>query len=81
MEDKQDLTIEKYGFQVKNRCRARGAILLDTNEGPRLMREYERIQGHFSFANEVKEILYHKGMTMTDRVVPNLEGELIRSQA
>ena len=77
MEDKQTLTIEKYGFQVKNRYRARGAVLLDTSEGPRLLREYERIGGNFSFANEVKEILNKKGMTMTDRVVPNCEGELI----
>ena len=77
MEDKQQLTIEKYSFQVKNRFRARGAILLDTDEGPRLMREYERIQGHFSFANEVKETLYQKGMTRTDRVVLNREGEWI----
>lgn len=77
MEDKQEQTIEKYGFQVKNRYRARGAILLDTEEGPRLMREYEKIQGHFSFANEVKKLLYDSGMTLTDRVVPNLEGDLV----
>ena len=77
MDDKQELTIEKYGFQVKNRYRARGAILLDTEEGPRLMREYEKIQAHFAFANEVKKLLYDCGMPLTDRVVPNSEGELV----
>lgn len=77
MEDKQELAIEKYGFQVKNRYRARGAVLLDTSDGPRLMREYDKINGHFSFANEIKESLAKRGMTMTDRVVPNCEGELV----
>lgn len=74
MEDKQELTLGKYSFQVKNRNRARGAVLLDTNEGPRLMREYERIQGHFTFENEVKERLAQRGMTLTDQVVYNIEG-------
>ena len=75
MEDKQELTLGKYSFQVKNRNRARGAVLLDTNEGPRLMREYERIQGHFAFENEVKERLAQRGMPLTDRVVYNIEGD------
>lgn len=75
VEDKQELTLEKYSFQVKNRNRARGAVLLDTNEGPRLMREYERIQGHFAFENEIKDRLAERGMPWTDRVVLNIEGE------
>ena len=74
MEDKQELTLEKYGFQVKKRNRARGAVLLDTNEGPRLMREYDRIRGHFAFENEIKDRLAEHGMLLTDRVIHNIEG-------
>ncbi len=74
MEDKQELTLGKYSFQVKNRNRARGAVLLDTSEGPRLMREYEKIRAHFTFENEVKERLAQRGMALTDRVVNNIEG-------
>jgi len=74
VEDKQELTLEKYSFQVKKRNRARGAVLLDTSEGPRLMREYDRIRGHFEFENEVRERLAECGMTLTDRVVHNIEG-------
>lgn len=77
MEDKQELTIKKYGFQVKSRYRARGAVLLDTGEGPCLMREYEKITAHFEFENMVKEILHEKGMTLTDRVVKNIDGDLV----
>lgn len=77
MEDKQELTIEKYNFQVKNRYRARGAVLLDTNEGPRLLREYDQIKSHFAFENQIKEHLADCGMEMTDRALPNRDGELV----
>ncbi len=77
MEDKQELSIEKYGFKVKNRYRDRGAVVLDTNQGLCLMREYEKIKGHFDFENKVKERLCQEGMSLTDRVIPNLEGELV----
>lgn len=77
MEDKQELTVEKYAFQVKNRYRARGAIILETSEGLCLMREYEKIREHFAFENEIKEQLMEKGMPLTDRVVPNCQGELV----
>ncbi|MCH5251536.1 MAG: MarR family transcriptional regulator [Lachnospiraceae bacterium] len=77
MDDKQEQTIEKYGFQVKNRYRARGAVLLDTNEGPRLMREYNEIKSHFAFENQIKNHLLEKGMGLTDFVIPNRDGELV----
>ena len=77
MEDKQDLTIEKYGFQVKSRYRARGALILDTSEGLFLMREYEKISGHFELENAIKQRLFERGMELTDRVFPNRDGELV----
>lgn len=77
MDDRQEQTIEKYGFQVKNRYRARGAVLLDTNEGPRLMREYSEIKSHFAFENYIKNHLMENGISMTDYVIPNREGELV----
>lgn len=77
MEDKQELTLEKYDFQVKNRHRSRGAVLLDTNEGPLLLREQKRITGHFELENQIKEHLRKKGMTNLDFVVPNQEGKYV----
>lgn len=77
VDDKQEQTIEKYGFLVKNRYRVRGAVLLDTGEGLRMLRQYSKIGEHFAFENRVKEELAKKGMRMTDRVVCNLEGERV----
>ena len=77
MEDRQEMTLEKYDFQVKNRYRARGAVLLDTNEGPLLLREQNRITGHFALENEIKEHLRQQGMIHLDFAVANREGELV----
>ena len=63
MEDRRELIEKKYGFQVKNQYRARGAILFDTKDGPLLLREKMKLTGHFEWENEVKEhlllILFH----------------------
>ena len=55
MEDRRELIEKKYGFQVKNQYRARGAILFDTKDGPLLLREKMKLTGHFEWENEVKE--------------------------
>ena len=54
MEDRRELIEQKYGFQVKNQYRARGAILFDTKDGPLLLREKMKLTGHFEWENEVK---------------------------
>ena len=54
MEDRRELIEKKYGFQVKNQYRARGAILFDTKDGPLLLREKMKLTGHFEWENEVK---------------------------
>ena len=45
MEDRRELIEKKYGFQVKNQYRARGAILFDTKDGPLLLREKMKLTG------------------------------------
>ena len=62
MEDRRELIEQKYGFQVKNQYRARGAILFDTKDGPLLLREKMKLTGHFEWENEVKEHLRKNGI-------------------
>jgi len=61
LEDRRELIEKKYGFQVKNQYRARGAILFDTKDGPLLLREKMKLTGHFEWENEVKEHLRKNG--------------------
>ena len=62
MEDRRELIEKKYGFQVKNQYRARGAILFDTKDGPLLLREKMKLTGHFEWENEVKDHLRKNGI-------------------
>ncbi len=77
VEDKLEMAIGKYGFQVRNRYRARGAVMLDTSDGLVLMRETGQVRSHFDFENKIKERLSAGGMKLTDRVIPNSQGELV----
>lgn len=77
VEDKQEMTLKQYRFQVKSCRRARGGVLLETNEGPRLLREYSRMTSHFDLENQVKDFLRDKGMSRLDFAVPNMEGNYV----
>lgn len=76
MEDRQELVLENYDLEIKNQYRVRGAVLLDTKEGPRLLKEYEKLGEHFAFENQIKDTLARQEFIMTDQVVPTKEGEM-----
>ena len=57
MEDKQETAIARYGLTVRKRYRSRGGWVLETNTGPKLLREYETIGSHFQIENHVKQHL------------------------
>ena len=57
LEDKVEKSLANYDLTVKRRYRHRGGWLLETTQGPKLLREYEQIRGHFAFENKIKEIL------------------------
>lgn len=75
MEDKVERAIEAYDVSVRRRYRARGGWLLETNKGPRLLREYETIQKHFYMENEMKKHLMKRGFSAVDVVVAARDGE------
>lgn len=75
MEDKQKKVLANYGFEVKGRYRTRGAWVLDTNQGLKLLREYGQINRHFYFENRFKKHLFNKGLKLLDMVVENMKDE------
>lgn len=77
VEDRQDTAITRYELTVRKKYRSRGGWMLDTNMGPKLLREYENVCSHFSVENEIKAFLIEKGFSRVDSVVPNQEGKLV----
>lgn len=77
MEDKQETVISRYDLAVRRRYRARGGWLLETAQGPKLLREYETLHSHFEMENQVKKYLIEQGFTNIDDIMPNADGELV----
>ncbi len=77
MEDKLEIALSRYEMRVRKRFRSRGGWVLDTDKGFRLLREYDRIHGHFRLENEVKVYLVEQGFDRVDSVCPNGDGEQV----
>lgn len=77
LEDKVEKSLANYDLTIKRRYRHRGGWLLETSQGPKLLREYEQIRGHFAFENKIKEILALRGFERIDRVLKNKQDEYV----
>ena len=77
LEDKVEKSLANYDLTVKRRYRHRGGWLLETTQGPKLLREYEQIRGHFAFENKIKEILVLRGFERVDKALKNNADEYV----
>lgn len=77
MDEKIKEVIDKYDLQVKNAYRARGAYMLETTDGLKILREFRGTESKAVLAQQVKENLRERGFTRTDVYVRNRDGELI----
>lgn len=77
MEDKIEEVLKQYPVRVKTKRRMRGAILLETEEGIRMIRSYAGSRSRLYFEEQVKQCLCDRGYSLVDTVVENLDGELL----
>lgn len=77
MDEKIKEVINQYELNIKNVYRARGAYMLDTADGLRILREFRSTKGKAEMAQAVKEGLREKGIRNLDLYVRNKEGEII----
>lgn len=77
MEDKCQEVLKKYPLKVYNIYRARGAYLLETDSGLKLLKCFEGSRNRALFEHNVKEHLYMHGYYNTDLYVKTLEGDII----
>lgn len=75
MDDKLDEVLKQYPFQVLSRRRTRGAFLLDTEQGLRLLKECPASQARLEFEERVKQRLREQGYDEVDITYKNSRGE------
>lgn len=75
MEDKLEEIIRQYPCQVRSRRRTRGAFLLETDQGLRLLKECSASQARIEFEEKVKEQLIRQGNLLVDHTYKNSREE------
>lgn len=81
VDDKFEEIFRQYNFKIHNIYRARGAHILETNQGLKLFQSFEGSRNHIEFENIVKEHLYANGYKNIDRYVINCEENIISEDA
>lgn len=77
MDEKIKEILDKYPFHVITSYRGRGAIICETGEGLRLVREYTLSPTRLVFESLVKYTVRDRGYMNVDQIVVNQDGELI----
>ena len=76
MEDKYDEVLLKYDFSVKSFSRMRGAILLNTDKGYKVMRETHASAGKLIWENKVMNHLKERNFVKIDAFNVNQDGNI-----
>lgn len=77
MEERIEDVFALYDWGVNRAYRTRGAWILETTKGLRLLKSFDGKTKHLEFEHEVKEYLYENGFPLTDRFEKNKEQQLI----
>ncbi len=81
MDDKYSEVFRQYDLKVYNMYRARGAFLLETNQGLKILKNFEDSENHLVFENRVKEMLINKGFVNIDLTLANNEGGYVTTDS
>lgn len=76
MDNRFTEVLETYDFDIHNISRTRGAFLLDTSRGRKLLKCLEGTEKKLLFENEITAYLSYHGFENVDSLVRNKEGEL-----
>lgn len=75
MDDKIEELLKQYPFQVKSKRRTRGAFLLESDQGMRLLKEYSGSLRRLEFEERIKSQMVEQGGLYADITCRNSRGE------
>lgn len=77
MNERGTVVLNQYDLQILNTQKTRGAILCETNEGKKLLKEYRGTMKRLEFEYEVLSSIKEQGFYFVDNYVRNKDGELL----
>ena len=69
--------LKQHDFTVSKTIRGRGALVLETTQGYKLLKEYKGTVGRLEYLYELTEYLYNCGAKCIDTIVKNSDGLLL----
>lgn len=73
--------VEQYGLTAENIYRGRGALLCETKEGLKILKEFGGAYNKLAMQRELQEHVCEAGFPRTDRILMNQEGEIISADS
>lgn len=80
MDDRNQEVFRRYDIRVYTTYKARGAIVLETDKGLKLLKNFGGSIAHVEFEQILKKHLVQQGYRNVDVYMPNLEGELVTQE-
>lgn len=77
MDDRNQEVFRRYDIKVYTTYKARGAVVLETDKGLLLLKNFDGSLARVEFENAVKEYLIQKGYSNVDLYLRNMDGELV----
>lgn len=69
MYNRENLILEQYPFEVKQTTKGRGALICDTSEGLKILKEYRGSEGRADFLYHLLRFLAEHGQEQVDCIV------------
>lgn len=76
MVDKINAVIEKYDLEIVSTHKGRGSVIIETNQGIKILKEYTGPVHKLELVHTVLTRLRESGYDRTDQMIRNREGEL-----
>lgn len=81
MEDRSQEVLGKYELRIYNTYRTRGAYVLETDQGLKLLCGYEGSENRLQFEDSLKQQVVEKGYGNVDAFVKNALGEIVTTNS
>jgi len=81
VDDRNQEVFRRYDIRVYTTYKARGAVVLETDKGLLLLKNFEGSTARVEFENSIKEYLIQQGYSNVDLYLRNMDNELITEDA
>lgn len=81
VDDRYEEIFRQYDIKIYNMYRARGAFILETNQGLKLLKSFEGSKHHLEYENRIKLALWNKGYKNIDVYLQNKSNELVTEES